>query len=361
MKSSLALPLSTRLGAVETQLFDAVRVAFLPYLVSRALLGLAAGVANLAIPYGRPQDPQHPWPLQPWLAWDAVHYLRIAREGYPAAARATDDGFFPLLPLLLRAAGGSDWAAVGLAFVFGLAGLAVLAALTTRVLGREAAVRMAWVAAFWPAALVLSAVYTEGLFLALAAGALWAAWRGRAAWAAGLGLAAGLLRPNGVMLAVPLLLLLPAGRARLAALAPVAGAAAFGAYLWLLTGDPLAFAGSQAAHHSVVPGHPLARLLTPDSGELVGLGFVVVAAAAAIWLWRRQELGAWRTAGPLAVLALLAAPLASGSLASFGRYTMVAFPIYWAVQRLPAALLAGVLVPATLAYSVLAGTGRFTP
>src|SRR5256885_3426625 len=151
------------------------------------------------------------------------------------------------------------------------------------------------------------------------------AWRGRTAWAAGFGLAAGLLRPNGVMLALPLLALLPAGRARLAALAPVLGAAAFGAYLWLLTGDPLAFAGSQAANHSLVIGRPLARLLSPDSGELVGLGFLVVAAAAAIWLWRRPALGAWRTAGPLAVLALLAAPLASGSLASFGRYTMVAF------------------------------------
>lgn len=361
MKSSLALPVSARPGVFETQLFDAVRVAFLPYLVSRAVLGLAAGVANLAIPYGRPQDPQHPWPLQPWLAWDAVHYLRIARAGYPAVASAADDGFFPLLPALLRLAGGSDWAAVGLAFVFGLAGLVVLAALTTRVLGREAAVRVTWVAAFWPAALVLSAVYTEGLFLALGAGALWAAWRGRAPWAAGLGLAAGLLRPNGVMLALPLLLLLPAGRARLAALAPVAGAAAFAAYLWMLTGDPLAFAGSQAANHSVLPGRPLARLLTPDSGELVGLGFLVLAAVAAIWLWRQPQLGAWRTAGPLTVLALLAAPLASGSLASFGRYTMVAFPIFWAVQRLPAPPLAAILVPATLAYSVLAGTGRFTP
>jgi hypothetical protein len=222
-------------------------------------------------------------------------------------------------------------------------------------------VRVAWVAAFWPAALILSAVYTEGLFLALAAGSLWAAWRARPRWAAGLGLAAGLLRPNGVMLALPLLVLLPAGRARLAALAPLVGAALFAAYLWLLTGEPLAFLGSQAANHPLAPGRPLARLVTPDSGELVGLAFLLVAVAAAAWLWRRRELGAWRRAGPLAVLALLAAPLASGSLASFGRYTMVAFPIYWAVQRLPAPLLAAVLVPATLAYSVLAGTGRFTP
>ncbi|MEP7104567.1 MAG: hypothetical protein ABI838_01810, partial [Chloroflexota bacterium] len=153
MKNAIALPVSARPGAIETQLFDALRIAYLPFLVSRAVLGLAAGVANLVLAYGRPQDPQHGWPLQPWLAWDAVHYLRIARAGYPAVAHAVDDGFFPLLPLLLKAVGGSDWAAVGLAVGLGLAGLAVLAGLTARVLGREAATRVAWVAAFWPAAL----------------------------------------------------------------------------------------------------------------------------------------------------------------------------------------------------------------
>jgi hypothetical protein len=66
-------------------------------------------------------------------------------------------------------------------------------------------------------------------------------------------------------------------------------------------------------------------------------------------------------AGPATIAALLLAPLASGSLASFGRYTMVAFPIYWAAQRVPAPVLALVGLPVTLAYTVLAATGRLTP
>ena len=361
MKTSSSLRISASSRALELEVPDALKIAILPFLVSRALLGLAAGLANLGLRYGRPQDPHHVWPLQPWLSWDAVHYLQIARAGYPAGPGAVEDGFFPLLPILLRILGASDWTAVALAFLLGLGGLAVLAGLTARVWDRETAVRVTWIAAFWPAALFWSAVYTEGLFLALAAGSLWAAWRGHVAGAAVLGAAAGLLRPNGLMLALPLLLLLPAGRPRLAALAPVLGAAAFALYLWSFSGDALAFVGGQAGHHPLAVGRPLARVLSGDPVQLVGLGFLVVAGAGAVWLWRRRDLGAWRLAGPVSVVALLVAPLASGSLASFGRYTMVAFPVYWFVQRWPAPLLLAIGLPATLAYTVLAGTGRLTP
>ncbi len=361
MKTSSTLRVSASSTTFELHLPDALKIAILPFLLSRALLGLLAGLANLGLSYGRPQDPQHIWPLQPWLSWDAVHYLAVARAGYPAGPRSVEDGFFPLLPLLLRLLGATEWSAIGLAFLLGLLGLAVLAGLTARVWDRETAVRVTWIAAFWPAALFWSAVYTEGLFLALAAGSLWAAWRGRVAAAALLAGAAGLLRPNGLMLALPLLVLLPAGRARLAAFGPVAGAAAFGLYLWAFSGDPLAFVGGQADHHPLAVGRPLARLLTADPVQVLGLAFVVLAVAAAGWLWTRRDLGAWRRAGPVTIAALLAAPLVSGSLASFGRYTMVAFPVYWFVQRLPTPLLLAVGPPATFAYTVLAGTGRLTP
>src|SRR5205823_6649561 len=143
------------------------------------------------------------------------------------------------------------------------------------------------------------------LFLALAAGALWAAWRGWAVPAALLAAGAGLLRPNGLMLALALLLLLPAGRARLAALAPVLGAAAFALYLWAFSGDPLAFVGGQADHHPLAVGRPLARVLSGDPVQVVGLAFLLLGVAAAVWLWTRRDLGAWRLAGPVVILGLL--------------------------------------------------------
>ena len=347
-------------------LLNALRLSFLPYALSRAALFAVAWAANALLPYGRPQDPLHPAATQAWLSWDAVHYLRIAREGYPATPAATDTGFFPLLPLLLRLLGANPRAALAFALLAGFAGVVVLTALTDRLFDESAARRTAWVASWWPEAMAWSAVYTEGLFLALAAGALWAAWARRPWLAAGLALGAGVLRPTGLVIALPLLVLLPAGRARLAALAPVLGTAGFVVYLWLHTGQPLAFLDSQAAHHHVAPGTPFYMGLLGVTGadraeQLVGLLFVPVVALLAWRLWRMEQLGEWRLPAVVTVVALLAPVLLSGTLASFGRYAMVAFPLFWAVQRLNLARLAPVAIPAALAFTAVAGTGHLTP
>lgn len=347
-------------------MLNAFRLSILPYSVSRLALFLVAWAANVLLPYGRPQDPLHPAPAQAWLSWDAVHYLRIAREGYPVSAGATDSGFFPLLPLLLRLLGANPRAALAFGFVAGLIGVVVLTALTADLFDDRTAARTAWVASWWPEAMAWSAVYTEGLFLALAAGALWAAWARRPWLAAGLGLAAGVLRPTGLVLAIPLLVLLPAGRARVAAAAPVLGAAAFGVYLWLHTGEPLAFLHSQSANHHVVAGAPffaglMAGRASDRAEQLVGLLCLVGVGLLAYRLWRMDHLREWRLAALAAVVALLVPPLLAGTLSSFGRYAMVAFPLFWVVSRMRLGRLAAAGIPAALAFTVVAGTGRLTP
>lgn len=347
-------------------LLNAFRLSILPYSLSRLALVLVAWAANLLLPFGRPQDPLHHPAAQAWLSWDAVHYLRIAREGYPDSATASDTGFFPLLPMLLRVLGANPMLAVAFGLVAGLIGVVVLTALTADVFDERTASRTAWVASWWPEAMAWSAVYTEGLFLALAAGALWAAWARRPWIAAGLGLAAGVLRPTGLVLTLPLLVLLPAGRARLAALAPAVGAALFAGYLWLHTGHPLAFLKAQAANHYVQPGVPFfAGLLagrTSDRVEqLVGLLCLIGVALLAWRLWRMHQLREWRLPALLVVIALLAPPLAAGTLSSFGRYAMVAFPLFWAASRLRLAPLAAAGIPAALVFTAVAGTGRLTP
>lgn len=353
-------------GGLGHGLLAALRRCFLPFALSRIAFFLVAWAANYALPYGRPQDPWQPAPARAWLSWDAVHYLRIAKDGYPSTAGAVDGGFFPLMPLLLRALGAQPLAALAFALLAGLAGVVVLTALTARLLGPAAAGRTAWVASWWPEAFVWSAVYTEGLFLALAAGALWAAGSRRALLAAVLGLGAGVLRPTGLLMAVPLLVMLPAGRARLAALAPVAGALGFAAFLWLHTGQPLAFLLSQTSNHHVAPGVPfLAGLVAGRAADraeqLVGLAVLAGVVLAAARLWRMQELRQWRLAGVLTVAALLAPALLSGTLSSFGRYAMVAFPLFWAIQRMDLSRLAPAAIPAALAFTVASGSGRLTP
>jgi hypothetical protein len=346
--------------------FKALRLSILPYTLSRLILFLVAWAANALLPYGRPQDPGHPAAAQAWLSWDAVHYLRIARDGYPGSASAADTSFFPLLPIVLRALGANPWTAVAFALVAGLIGVLVLTALTSELFDDRAAARTAWVASWWPEAMAWSAVYTEGLFLALAAGAMWAAWARRPWIAAALGLGAGVLRPTGLVLALPLLVLLPAGRARLAALAPLMGAAGFAIYLWFHTGQPLAFLKSQTMNHHVQPGAPffaglLAGRASDRAEQVVGLLCLLGVALLAWRLWQMEQLREWRLPAVVAVVALLTPALLTGTLSSFGRYAMVAFPLFWAAQRMRLRHLAAAGIPAALAFTVVAGTGRLTP
>lgn len=143
-----------------------------------------------------------------WERWDALWYLGIAQHGY-ASAQAT--AFFPLYPLLIRAAAlviGPHWLAAGLLVanlgtLGGFIGLALLAA------SEASAEAPAWgairVLAAYPLAFFLAAPYSDGLLLAFAACGLLAARRGRWGWATLCVCLALLDRPTGAVLLVPVL------------------------------------------------------------------------------------------------------------------------------------------------------------
>ena len=106
-----------------------------------------------------------------WIHWDARHYLGIALEGYTAAG----DGrlrlvFFPLYPLLTRAAGtalGNVLLGGTVVSVLSGSGAAVLLyILAENVLHGEAALAVLFFL-LNPFSLFLCCVYTEGLFLFL--------------------------------------------------------------------------------------------------------------------------------------------------------------------------------------------------
>ncbi|HVW18581.1 MAG TPA: mannosyltransferase family protein, partial [Solirubrobacteraceae bacterium] len=139
--------------------------------------------------------------LAPAARWDATWYLTIAHDGYRGdPARAA---FFPLYPLLARGAVGG----VLVSFVASWLGLAALHRLTAIELGDAPARAAVWLLACFPAAFFLTAVYSEGLFLALSVGAVLAARTDRWAIAGVLGALAAATRSAGVVLLVPLALL----------------------------------------------------------------------------------------------------------------------------------------------------------
>lgn len=147
-------------------------------------------------------------PVSRLSVWDGGWYLRIAQDGYAERLDLTDPdtgslAFYPVYPLLLRAlaAGtGLEPATAGVlltevAAAVAAAGLYLLAARLWR-----PAVGVALVL-FWsaqPLAVVLSMVYTEALFTALAAWTFVVLHRERWLLAGVLALAGGLTRSSGL-------------------------------------------------------------------------------------------------------------------------------------------------------------------
>jgi hypothetical protein len=360
---------------------DALRIAvvwlvWLGAILATLGIGLAAGAYTW-----RPGWLEHEglWPL---FAWDFNWYDLIARDGYPAGQAARQYAFFPLWPLLLHWAGshwdvvlgaGLAWAASATAF-FGLsAGLP-----TVRL-------RSALALACWPGSFALALAYPDALALAAAAWAAALALRGRPLGAGILGAVAASARPTGVLIALPLAWLARGRGLRgwLGAALPVAAAVGVEAYFWARSDDATAFFDAQRLWGRKGPSG-LGKWADHLGGVLERHGLLIglLAAAAAVALvFAYRRFGAWPTAIgayvcavplllaatkslqgfvdsaraalvlPLLVLlwrlgaryrpwaafatAVTVLLLLSGTIQSFGRQSLFAFPIFWAIADGP--------------------------
>jgi Mannosyltransferase (PIG-V) len=311
--------------------------------------------------------------------WDAQWYAGIALRGYSwqhRFDRQQNLAFFPAFPLAMKAAGypaGAfrqglpeerrlarlTWCGVAIALAAFLFACRRFSALARDVLGEARAPAAVLFLAAYPFALFYSAAYTESLFLFAALGA-WSAFRRDRLWAsAAWGLLAGLTRPNGCFLSIPLGLLalgwrdagraaappgaLPPSRrlARLAAAAaPGVGMLIYTAYLYQLTGVWFAWSRMQGAWGRTFGADSLSA---PDT--LLGSGGLAAAVAAHPYaainalgliavlvvlrpLWRLSP--AWC----LFVAANVAAPLLAGGLLSMGRITAPLFPVFLALAAM---------------------------
>src|SRR3990172_6155357 len=171
--------------------------------------------------------------LEPFMkrqvAWDSEYYVGIAVGGYddPEAGTAINPvtgneviknySFFPFYPYVLRIfalpfrlLGLNPLAAASLAGVIvsalgTLTGLLALWDLTRPYFEEEDSYRAVFYALIFPTAFFFAMVYTEGLFIGLAFGALALSKRGHWFWASILGLLAAWTRAHGAALALPLL------------------------------------------------------------------------------------------------------------------------------------------------------------
>ena len=285
-------------------------------------------------------------------AWDGVWYRLIAVHGYLLIpGRQSDPAFFPLYPLLLKgvAATGLPIAASGLLLsnMLFLGALLAFDALSTELFGRELGRRATLLLAVFPTTYVCSMIYPESLvLLAYALTGLFAFRRRWGACAVTASVAA-LARPEGILLALPILGCLivqwrslapdERGRGIGALLAGPAAAVSFPLYLGWALHDPLAWSKAQTAwgrsfrvdgiYHafSGIPqqmasqGWPYRDFLAC----IVTLGLLALARFARVpW--------AWIALGVATVLV----PLGSGSFESDARFALPALPVYWTLAWL---------------------------
>jgi hypothetical protein len=247
-------------GALAPQLDDMAREGGLrrfARLSARPALIYAASRAGVLLIAGAVASNAHEHFTRALIVWDSPWYLSIARSGYVSAipqlnghADQSNLGFFPLLPLLIRAT--HDLTGLGLSvsglvvtFLIGLLAAVAVWWLLRDLFGETGATKGTALVFFSPGALVLSLVYTEGLTILFVSCVLIALRRRRWLLAGGCAALVTAGDPVGIAVIVPCAFASYFAirsrrewRSLLAPLCAPAGVTAFFAYLWAHTGSP---------------------------------------------------------------------------------------------------------------------------
>jgi hypothetical protein len=272
------------------------------------------------------------WPLH---YWDAAWYAQIAAHGYPHHS-AREYAFFPVWALLVAGVGvgiGVVWGGVLLGIVSSLLAFLAVAATSPDHDPRRVAIALACL----PGSFALALAYPDALATATAAAACACAASPRhRRLGIALAYAAGMLRTNGFLLAVPLAILAWRTRSRLsiaAACAPIAGLLTVVAAFWAVSGIGLASVDAQSRYwgrtgpvatirmlHGILNQRPLWNLVAAP-GLLLAIYLAVV-------VWRRGETWrpwAWYTSSVILL------SVTSGSFGGIERHLIFAFPLVWAL------------------------------
>ncbi|MGI8793704.1 MAG: mannosyltransferase family protein [Acidimicrobiales bacterium] len=277
------------------------------------------------------------------LGWDAAWYVRIVESGYQDLPREALR-FFPLFPLVATPL--KVFVGARLAVLLVANGAALIAAVALHQLVREEtgdrrlADRSAWLLALLPASFVLAMGYSESVLLLTTIVGFRMLRSGRFGWAALAGFLAGFSRPVGMLFAIPATVEAVRGwrnadrdrTARLlAAVAPIAGAATYLAWVGVRFGDalrPLTEQQNDYRRGDFV--NPVSRLMRAGGelwrGEDLGAGLHLVAALVFLGLLvvvARHFPAAYT----LYAAALLAVATSSTNLDSLERYGLSAFPL----------------------------------
>lgn len=320
--------------------------------------------------------------LQSAYAYDGERYLQILHYGYANwRLPMPNTAFFPLVSWLGRPLSwltGSN--AVTVHVLMTVTGAATFVCIwgVTQAWKDEATARRAVVLlALFPSSLFLWAFYSEGLFIALGAGAVWADRRCRHGWATAAFVALAATRSVGIVVPGVLVAVRVVRDRRVdrVAVAYVAAAlAGFALVLWNMhtwTGDALAWTkvqgdwgrelappwtsvaqGIDILYPADDPDEIMIPALIARNWDLWCVAIVLGAVAYAVWSRRDR----WPAETWLLGAALITLPLCSAVLPSFNRFALadwIIYPVYASLyERLPRSVRA-VLTPVVLAALVV--------
>jgi Gpi18-like mannosyltransferase len=307
-----------------------------------AIVGLA-WIWQTLLPFGEKG-------AQPFVAFDGLWYLHIARDGY---VRLPDAAFFPLYPALVRIVALGGQYVLGALIVANLCGLlafALLRILIEEEADRATARRALVYFACFPTAIYLVAGYTESLFLTLTLLAFLALRRRQWRIVALATLGATLTRSTGILLLLPItiegwralrwrvalvglpaLLGLAAWEVAVSVRFHVVGgiAAAMNTAMWMRHLDWPWF-GIVRGFQSF--GHTIPAVAVGTARDLLFTGLWI---ACCLALTRRLPPAyaafAW---GCLALVLCMPLHARTGQeLVSLPRYMLICFPVYWLLAR----------------------------
>jgi hypothetical protein len=387
---SAARPL--RSAALALDRVEGLAIALPPFVASKAITILVPLLTVWARSTGVGTPPASTF-LHAFAQWDGAAYARIAAHGYPSGPLSTAIGNpdylwarFPGYPLLVHlvsyAVPQTVVAGMLVSAIGELVALVFLAKLVVSEGRSSADARFAcWALALFPYAFYMTAVYTEGAFLACALACLHWMRRGHEGRASLAAAGAIFIHVTGLAL-VPALAVEHLARRRgrpgwglVAIAASLLSLGVFALWAWRLTGDPLAYVHiAQSPSFNRLFAWPWTGARTTWDNAVAGRGgdsfiFAVEVIFGALWLgvaawmaWR------WRAISPSHTVFVAGVWLMSACVIywlGMPRLMMTAAPIYVAsaemTRRHPAAR------PVWLAISAgwmgfvcaLAATGQF--
>ncbi len=271
-----------------------------------------------------------------WERFDTLWYLRIAQHGYDLPRAVI---FYPLYPAAIRLVSSVLPGTVAALLVSTVGAFFFFWGLLR--LGREGLsdmgrLRMVLLVCVWPTSFVMFAGYAESLTLALIAWAVVFARGGRWGPATACGVLAGLSRPSGVLVAIPLTLLALRSRRLSSLVVLLTPVGLLGYWGWLRWSGRLSVVEAYRIYQGMTLAPPWAsvgealRLIVADYDGLLAikLGLVLLVVVLSLRREVRIEDKLFALAVILQMLMYTGRPLLGAA-----RYLLSAYPVFVVLGR----------------------------